>query len=192
MESKLRRWLAVPVVLVAVGLGACGSSNKSASNNSTTSTSEAESPVGDKPENTEFCAEYVQEMKGIQSSAQALTQAGQNMSQNPTDPAAVQQAVADMQAAANPMATAFDTLATDAPTEIQPQFEKVASGLSVIASGTLQEIPAASADVTAAMPQIQQFMAEACKDVDLSGLTDMLDSSSGFTGTSGGSATTSN
>lgn len=139
MASPLRLLL-VPVALLALLLGACGG-NKSSSG-STTSTSEAESPIDDQAENTEFCAEWTDELSTAKD--QVTT------------------------------ATAFTTLATDAPTEMQPQFEQIAEGLDMVNSGDQQQVSTGQTQIAAALPGVTSFMETTCPGVDISGLPALL------------------
>lgn len=144
MRTKILAATALSL-LVAFTLGACGSS-KSASDN-TTSTSEAESPIGDRPENKEFCQTFAEQMQSIAPQVSQMQQG--TGSQNAT------QQVADV----------FSEMATDAPTEIQPQFETAASSLDAIASGTQQS--STSADLQTSLTNISTFMTEKCPGVNV-------------------------
>lgn len=151
MVSKRLLGMAVPVVLVALLLGACGNKNESA--NSTTSTSEAESPIGDQSENAQFCTEFVSETEKAKANSQELE-------------------------------TVMVTLSTDAPTEIQPAFEQLATGVnnSTTSTTTAQQ----NQSMEAAWTQVQTFMAKACPDVDITEMQTML----GIDASSSGTTTT--
>lgn len=129
-------------VLAVLGLGACGSSSKDATSN-TTSTSEAESPIGDKPENETFCQQFVQQMQSV--------------------------ATASQQGNLEQISATFTELSTDAPTEIQPQFETIATALDTSANGG-QQSATASSDVQAAIVNITTYVSKNCPNIDMTAL----------------------
>lgn len=138
MVSKRLLAMAVPVVLIALLLGACGNKNESAN---TTSTSEAQSPIGDSSENADFCNEFVQETNTAHANSSELS-------------------------------TAMTTLATDAPTEIQPAFETLATGVNNDATATTSAQQ--SSTMASAWTQVETFMAKTCPNVNTSELQKML------------------